>query len=144
MPTPPRSRWFQFSLRMMFILVALASLGFGWLGLKMRQAQDRRRRWKPLRSWRLRLYDYQNTSTGNPDFNATPPGPEWVRKVVGIDVFANVVRVHFVGASSRMLRVVHLGGLSSTQIPGLLSHQVTDAGLVHLQGLSQTRIPALS
>ena len=30
MPTPPRRRWYQFSLRTMFVVVTLACIGFGW------------------------------------------------------------------------------------------------------------------
>ena len=49
-PPKPRSRrWNQVSLRTLLVLVAIASIPFGWLGYKVRQAQRRAAAVKALR-----------------------------------------------------------------------------------------------
>jgi hypothetical protein len=43
MPTPPRRRWLQFSLRTLFILLTLAALAVAWIASDRRIAMARRR-----------------------------------------------------------------------------------------------------
>jgi hypothetical protein len=41
MSTPPRRRWFQFSLRTMFVVVALAAVPLGWASRQYEIARER-------------------------------------------------------------------------------------------------------
>jgi len=40
-PTPPRRRWFRFSLRTLFVLVTLMGTFLGWLGVQLKWMRDR-------------------------------------------------------------------------------------------------------
>ncbi len=39
--TPPRRRWFAFSLRTLFVLFSLAAIPLGWLGYRLNWMQER-------------------------------------------------------------------------------------------------------
>src|SRR5262245_15433970 len=95
METMPKRRWSRFSLRTLLVLVSIASAGFGWLGVKVRQAQQQREAVKAIQNLgALEVrYDYQMTPDGKFDNVTLPPGPVWLRKLLGDDAFANVVLV---------------------------------------------------
>lgn len=89
-------------------------------------------------------YDYEMLLSGPIRPRSSPPGPAWLRRLVGDGLFAEVEVVAFSQASSVTdADLTHLGSLK--QLKGLhFSHaSVTDAGLVHLAGLTQLRSLAL-
>src|SRR6476620_429395 len=117
MPIPkPSRRWFQFGLRTLLLLVAIACIGFGWLGYKVRQAERQRETVEAIESLGGRVFhDYELDAVGSEINSPSPPGPAWVRNLFGIDFLANVVYVD------------------------LLGDWVTDAGRVYLDGLNQLK-----
>jgi len=133
-PNPTKRRRFRFSLRTMLAVVVLLSLPLGWFALKMREAERQRRAVEAIRkAGGLVVYDYEMErleSRLQPD----PPGPEWLRKLVGEDLFWSVVFVH---PSSTFADddMPHLTELTKLETLHLSLTQVTDAGLKHLQAL---------
>lgn len=141
MNAQPKRRWGRYSLRTLFILVALASLGFGWLGYKVRQAQRQKEAVEAIEKLGgAVMYDFQFDSNGKFNGKATPPGPAWLRKLLGDHLFVNVVRVELFGNTQVTDGdLVHLQELEKLETLNLSITQVTDAGLVHLEGLNQLR-----
>src|SRR5262245_3156502 len=77
----PHRRWYQISLRMLLLLVTMASAGFGWLGVKVRKAQRQNEAVEAIRSQGGAVhYDYD--SKGQFIESASPPIPGWLRKWV--------------------------------------------------------------
>ena len=75
-------------------------------------------------------YDYQETH------QPEPPGPKWLRTLVGDDLlFAHVVAEQVPSATDASL--VNLNRLSQLQSLDLGGSKITDSGLKHLNGLCQ-------
>jgi len=79
-----KRRWFQFSLRMLFVVIAVLAVLFGWFGNRMRYVKKQRRAVEVIRNTGMRvLYDYQKghrfRETKGFD-TAEPRGPASYRK----------------------------------------------------------------
>jgi hypothetical protein len=46
MPTPPRRRWYQFSLRTMLIIMVVAAAAFSWWAQSSRERIGLRQEWR--------------------------------------------------------------------------------------------------
>ena len=87
----PRRRRFRFSLRTLLVFVTVASAGCGWLGYKVRQARRQREAVEVIQRLDGSVkYDYQFDSDESLIESPLPPGPIWLRKLLGDDFFANV------------------------------------------------------
>jgi hypothetical protein len=87
---PPR-RWLQFSLRAIVVFTVLVSIGLACLGNIL--VRVRRQRAAIARVEALggqAVYDYQASRVSK-----SPPGPEFVRTLVGEDAYANVESIRF-------------------------------------------------
>ena len=81
----PKRTWFQFRLRSLFVLVALAAVPCAWLAWKMHHKWRERDAVAELRSLGVWVgYDWQWA------IEPQPPGPAWIRKHFGDDFFAEV------------------------------------------------------
>ncbi len=131
----PKRRWLQFSLRTLMIVVTVFCI---LLGTVVKRARDQRQAVEAIReAGGLIVYDYERDQRG-------PPGPEWLRRLAGIDLFAKVVSVSAdhpsIGGSATMTdkEMVHLTlfpDLQSLDLQG--QNNVTDVGVGHLRGLKQ-------
>lgn len=125
-PTRPKRRWLQFSLRTMLVLVLLVAVLCGWLRHKVNQSEQERRAVEAILAMGGKV-EYEHEKGGQAD----PPGPAWLRALLGDYFFARVDYVRYprgVGDESlvhldrlRHLKTLHLGGTS-----------VTNAGLAHV------------
>ena len=136
--TPARKlRWFQYSLRSLMLLVLLASVGMSWFAVKMKRAREQKEAVEEIRKWGGEVhYDYEFQRSGNPLQPSGPPGPAWLRNLMGEDLFATVVWVAF-GPYSSDADLEQLHGLTQLQTSYLGGRHVTDAGMEHLKGLPQ-------
>jgi hypothetical protein len=135
----PKRRWFSYSLRTLLVFVTIASAGFGWLGYKMRQAQRQKEAVEAIRKLKGTVeYDYHCDVHYGVTKVPTPPGPAWLRKLLGDDFFANVYLVSFEQGVNEA-QLVHLEGSHQLRVLGLGNSQVTDAGLAHLQRLTRLK-----
>ena len=142
---------FQFSIRSLLILTVAVAIPFNWMAVEMKAAREQAETVDMV----LKLggfidYTWQFDANGTRTYKAQPPGPEWLRKLLGTDFFSSVIRVGFfsdeVMADMRMLHVstqltdaglARIAGLTQLQGLSLNSTQITDAGLAQIAGLPQ-------
>jgi hypothetical protein len=135
---------FQFSILALLALMLAVAVPFSWLATQMEQARGQREVVDRIAKARGSVsYDYERDPSGKPIPAAKPPGPEWLRKLLGDDYFADVTVVG-VGPSQVCdptqisdAGLVHLKGLTQLQWLSLDCTMVSDAGLEHLKGLTQ-------
>jgi hypothetical protein len=85
-------------------------------------------------------YDWQcDQNIYVPDFYATMPTPQWLRSLLGDDLFQSVGVVGLTGTQVTDAGLEHLKRLGQLQLLYIGHTQVTDAGLEHLKGLSQLK-----
>jgi len=150
----PKRRWFQFSLKWLFVLIALVAVPCAWLAWKLEH--KRRERAAVAEFERIGasvIYDWFYRHTDS------PPGPAWARRLLGYDFFAEVDTIyvrpgglgpamahlgalrqlkelHFAGTVNNS-SLVYVEGLQNLEILSLAGTRVTDAGLFHLRGLTR-------
>jgi len=127
--TPPqaRNRWFQFHLRTMLLMMAIAGVGFGWVGITVQRRLEQCRAIEAITAASATVLYKPHSFFGR---------SEWLRSILGDEVLLDVLAL---GVPSEFgdRDMVLVRGL--TQLDGLcLTHtQVTDNGLKHLRGLTQ-------
>jgi hypothetical protein len=142
-----RRRWFQISLRTLMLLVTVSCLGFGWFSYRWRKAERQRAAVKALLDTRSMAYDYQLNPKGGSQREAQPPGPDGLRRLLGVDFFADLVYVDLRPSDSSDVRsftdadLVHLQGLGQLKTLSIRGKHVSDVGIANLRGL--TRLKAL-
>ena len=147
--TKSRRFRFQYSLRTLLLFVTLASVFMAWFGAKFRTACQQRDAAAAVRALGgFVVYDYEERATrsGTPEID---PGPAWVRKLLGIDYFADVVRAgcnpRYEGGSWPQPVPItdawldHFGRLARMEELDLGYTEVTDEGLAKLEGLTRLR-----
>jgi len=133
-----RRRWCQYSLRTPLIFVTLAGCGFGWLGFKVREARRQQAAVAAIRkSGGFVAYDYQFDARDGDIPNAIPPGPAWLRSLLGRDFFGNVRTVFLLGEQIADADVERLKEFTALKSLSLHGTRVTDSGLENLAGLTQ-------
>jgi len=165
MPEQPKSkrRWFQYSLRTLFVLVAI--VGVIIMATVVMPAVRQRRAVEKIEELGGNVhYDYELRPDGtyDPDEHATAPA--WLRRAIGEDYFANVVGVDLlqkgdegdaameVVSSFPKLRrlLVSTAGVTQAGLArltratnletlGLFSSPIDDAGLAQIGRLSRLR-----
>jgi hypothetical protein len=168
-PSKSRRRWLRFSLRTLVVAVTLFCL---WLGVTSNRANQQRRAVDALRAAGAEiLYDYQVNEDGGHDLSKPlppPPGPDWLRNIIGLDYFATAVcvdvhpqdditdetfdslanlphlrRVSIVGLGVTDARIARLGNLKELHTLFVRNSSITDGGwelLEHLPQLKRLRL----
>jgi hypothetical protein len=102
----PRRHWHQFTLRTLLIFVTLAGCGFGWLGFKIREARQEAAAVAAIeKAGGFVFYSFQWEPFNfiyAPD--AAPPGPKWLRAILGDHFFTSVWGWCFVTMKAGPLR----------------------------------------
>ncbi len=148
----PGRRWLQFSLRTLLFSMLLLSCALGWYAERARRQREALS--KIIRYGGEVTYDYQLDFLGQPrrdkhgnfQHGLQPPGPRWLRELVGDDYFRAPVKVWLeidegVGFEDRDLQALAgaLQSLPTLRTLSLRGSPITDAGLAHLHGLTQVR-----
>jgi hypothetical protein len=148
--SPPRKRrWLQFSLRTLLIVMLVVGAICGWIGNRLQRARHQEQVVEQLTKLGASVcYDFEWEEFGEDplaftllDFESprTPPGPKWLRSLVGDDCFRRVVGVHFdYGGQSD--EVAQLAGTLDDLVCltfglGDAGYHLTDAGLAKLGNL---------
>ena len=132
-------RWLQFSVRTLLVFVTLSAVACTWFVVKLQQARRQREAVKAIvEAGGSVVYDYEVTlGNGVPVAPSAPrpkpPGPAWVRKLLGDDFFAKVV----VARIQNDAGLEHVRELTDLEELDLGGTQVTDAGLQHLRKLTR-------
>ena len=158
---PPKRRLLQFRLRTLLIAILVLSLPLSWFAVRMERARRQRETVKAIERIGGRVeYDYMVDKNGLHIMNAQPPGPVWLRALLGNDFFSDVVTVNlsFICSDSdlaccsspttfKRLLLVHApitdAGLERiaefTSLQGLSLHgtKITDGGLEYLRRLPE-------
>jgi hypothetical protein len=142
----------------LLMVVLLLCAGVGWFGVVLHNAHLRREVVEEVKRRGGGItYDFENTTGGHRE-----PAPAWLRKLLGIDFFADVVDIIVAGKASpntdaflerlRSLKhlkrlyireicdatdsgMAHIEAFSSLESLALASDRITDAGLGHLGNL---------
>ena len=87
-------RRFQFSVRSLLVLTIAVALPCSWLVVERAGAKRQKEAKDELGRLGVYVqYDYQVRKSGNPLPGARPPGPAWLRSLLGEDFLATVVYV---------------------------------------------------
>ena len=137
-------RWrFQFSLLALLLLAVVVAVPFSWLATEMKAAGKQREAVEAIKKADgMVFYDYEYDPSGNWKPGATPPGPPWLRNLLGDNLLMNVTVVEFnpfipVTISEALLD--HIKGLTQLQRLDLTSTNASDAWLEQLKGLNHLR-----
>ena len=123
-PSRPRRRWLRYSLRTLFVAVSILCI---WLGLKVNAARRQREAVAALtRSGADVSFDYQTANNATSD--ATPPGPAWLRKLIGDDYFTTVTLVIFERRTIHREDLMQLGRLLGLKALVLIDTKFVDDG----------------
>ena len=131
-PSKPKRRWYQFSLLMFLISLTAFAMWFGW---SMHKAHEQRN----VVAWVEKMggtvgYDYEVRWDGNLYDGPEPPGPVWLRKILGMDFMDDVVLVDL--GATPVTDLNPLAGLAQLEHLSLMDTQVSDlAPLARLTNL---------
>jgi hypothetical protein len=134
-PLKPRLRWYQYRLRTLLILMTLLAVWMSWISHRARQQKFAVEKIQALGG--TVNYDYQKITGDVYHFNdqASPSGPEWLRKLFGDEYFQNVVWVTLSKTTVTDDDLAILKNLTDLKGLNLNETKITGSGLVHLTGL---------
>ena len=118
-----KRRWFRLCLRAFLVLMTVGCIWLGWLVHRANQ-QRHAVQWVMELNGSLVRYDFELNSKGQSIRDGEPPKPEWLRNLVGIDYFANVVMVFL--HSTQVSDVTPLANLTKLRLLDLNDTQVGD------------------
>lgn len=130
-PRRPRLRWYQFSLRGLLIFMLLASVGLSWFGVKYRRAERQRKFVEAIRKAGGLVYYQHELDCRGRQHSYPPPGPVWLRQIVGDDFLASIRRVTFTDHDLSAEALAFLATWDGCE--ELCAYCVTDAGLERIR-----------
>ena len=125
-----RRRWSRYMLQGTLLLALLLAIPCSWLAVKMERAERQRAVVEEFENlggvvW----YDYQFDRADIPNAEqAEPPGPPWLRRLLGDDFFTNVTKLDLMQTEIGDAALNDLEVLSELQSLSL-GERVSDAGL---------------
>lgn len=109
----------------------------------MKRARDQERAVKAIEAVGGEVqYDYQSAFPNPIMPRPSPPGPKWLRDLIGVHYFDSVARVALTGpgVNDESLRAINrLPDLKGFLLAGT---KTADAGLMHLEGLTNLEVLA--
>ena len=151
---------------MLVTMTLLPLVSTGWMAVEVRRAWRQKEAVAEMGG--TATYDYMLNAQGKPMSDANPPGPSWLRRLLGNDLFANVVSLDLRWSDVTDATVEHLDALTqlqsldlsgcedhrrgatasrdtgATQTLDLSGTRISDAGLQHLDTLGQLQSLDLS
>ena len=135
---PGNRRRLRYSLRAILLLTLGTGIGFAWVHRAQDQhaAVEQMRRSNPAAAV---LYDFEVGPAGGLTQPARPPGPEWLRRRLGVDYLANIAGVDMFYPTDADVAVL-------TRFPNLRrvhlerSVDLTDAGMASLAKLASLKL----
>jgi len=147
MPTPTR-RHLQFGLGTLLLVVTLFGI---WLGIVVNKVNKQKRAVAAIERLEGQVRsDYELDAYGSRIPDAHPPGPVWLRKLLGEEYFREVVLVDLaIGSRVGRSRVTDADLRCLESLPDVewinlaRNPAITDQGLVHLRNLTKLRALSL-
>jgi hypothetical protein len=133
-----RFRWqFQFSIRTLLMLTVIVAISCSWMAAETKRAKGQREAVGTIRRLGgVVVYNHDSRNAYKPT-PGPPPGPVWLRELLGDDFFASVALADLDRTPVADAELVSLQALPQVQNVSLSNTQITGAGLVHLKGLSE-------
>jgi hypothetical protein len=134
MPTA-NHRWYQFSLRSLLVFVTLFAIACSWIAVKMAQAKRQHEAVDSI----IKLgggvgYNYQYDSSDNWIIDAPdePPGPAWIRSLIGDDCFRNVVSITIYEGNISNADLKYLQVMDKLHSLSICLPSITDDGILFI------------
>ena len=145
----PKRRWMQFSLGTMLVLLTALCI---WLAVVVNRARCEREGLAAAERLRAQVrFDYQIEYRKRPKndvlyLRREPPGPRWLREIIGDEYFREAHSVGFNGShGSRVTdadleQIVKLKRLTKLQLHVAGTSELSNGGLQHLAALHDLRV----
>jgi Leucine-rich repeat (LRR) protein len=136
-----KCRRFQYSLRTLFIVVTLFAIACSCIAVVLQNAKGQRDAVEAIKKAQGYVtYDFWDDA----EFQGKkgPPGPAWLRALLGDYYFSDVVSVSGNLTDVEMVHLKRLTKLRKLKI--WMAYRVSDAGLAYLKGLTELQILDLS
>jgi hypothetical protein len=151
-PPKPRLRWYQYSLRSLFVLTTLVAIGCSWLTVTIQNQRRQKAAGVALQkaggtvlykqTWLGRLLrDTSLLRAKDATFSGQPTSDV---DLVHLQELSQLQRLCLGKTRITNVGLVYLETLSQLQELDLEDTKVTDVGLAHLQGLSQLKVLLLN
>jgi len=142
MTAKPKRRWYQYSLRSMFVLTTLVAMACSWYAYEMKQAAERRAAiWKIERLGGEVVY----YNAADPHTPGEPPSwHSWLRKLHGDAHLGNPASVVLRTNEVTDDDLVNVKCLPNLQVLLLDGTQTSDAGLARLKDLDKLAVLGLA
>ena len=135
--TAPPARWrFQFSLRTLLLAVTVCAVACSWFAVRKLRASRQRAAIEALGDRVWVVYDYELDAGGLRIEGVQPPGPAWLRNLLGNDFFADAAAV-WGSTDFDDDDMAHLKGFPRLRYLNVFNSRLTDAGLAHLKNLPE-------
>ncbi len=133
--------WFRFSLRSLLILVVLVSLPLSWVRIRLDRARQQREAIETLGKIRCFVHDPYSYAMDERAIldEEQSAAPQWLRSLLGNDVFTTVPEVYLVDSEATDADLEHVAKLVGLEMLALEDTQITDAGLDHLRSMNTLR-----
>ena len=144
----PKRRWLRFSLRSLLVVIAVLCI---WLGMEVNRVREQKQAVEMITRLGGRVsYDYWDNAIRQPGIRQRmamaniqqgppvviePPGPKWLRGLVGDEYFQNLSTVGFVDTPVTDADLELLKNQNSLWCLRLWETQITDTGLRHIRRL---------
>ena len=125
MTTHPKRRFFRYSLRTLMLVVTLICV---WLGITVKRAREQRSAVEAIQKLGGDVY-YEHQFINSND----PPGPEWLRQLIGDEYFFSVAIARLYGSKVNDTSLASIKRLTDLKWLELHDTHVTDEGVKRLQ-----------
>ena len=126
-------RWLRFSLRSLMLLVAIVSIPLGWMAWQVNRVRNQRLIVAELSSVGGQvIYSYRSQQMRPQE----PPGPKWLRSLLGDDIFSDVKEVDIRHDHVTEQTLARIATLHAVHTLHMESGQISDNGLAHLAKMS--------
>jgi hypothetical protein len=134
-------RWFQFRVGTLLLAVTAVAI---WFGILKNRVDRRRRAIEQITELGGTIqYDYEREAARR-NRPAEPPGPRWLRKLIGDELFVTVAAISLDDLTLSDADLEQLSIFTRAKYLGLRNTQVSDAGFKHLRGWTQLEFLQLS
>jgi Leucine-rich repeat (LRR) protein len=143
--TAPKTplRWYQYRLRTLLIIMTVFA---AYMAMISHRARQQKLAVEKIRALGGRLsYDYQKVKGMKfvKNSRAFPPGPAWLRNLIGEDYFQTVVCIELGKTAVADDDLSVLECMPNLECLSLIETNITSNGLVHLKGLKRLELLSL-
>ncbi len=132
-------RWpFQFSIRSLLVLTLAVALPSSWMAVEMKKAERQMRAARRIVSMGGQISsDWELYQDGASIPNAKPPGPNWLRNLLGEYFFSGIVHVTLRAGPVAESDLKYIEALAQLRMMQFYHNPITDDRLKYFTGLSE-------